>query len=198
MIDAFLFDIGRVLVHFDFDHFYGKISRASEQSSEGLRARISPWITEMEAGGLSAADFVARGVELLGGAVSAEEFAAAYMDIFSPNEQMWPLVERVAAKVPVWLFSNISALHETWVFRQYPVVHHAVGGFYSWRCGCAKPAVGIYEQAMVRLGVAAERIGYVDDLGPNIAMGEKVGWRCHHYAASEHEGFVRFLDELGL
>jgi putative hydrolase of the HAD superfamily len=46
--------------------------------------------------------------------------------------------------------------------------------------GCRKPEPAIYERTSERLGVAPERIVFLDDFGPNIAGARKAGWTAIH------------------
>ncbi len=193
MIDAFLFDIGRVIVQFDFDLIYRRLEPLAGRPLTGVAQQIAPMLIPLETGQLTAADFVQQATALIGGGVTEHDFATAYMEIFTPNEPMWRTVERVASKVPVYLFSNISALHEIWLLKEYDVFQHFKGGLFSWRCGSMKPDDEIYRQGLELLGVPAERIGYVDDLEPNIATGRRFGFQSHLYNMADHAAFEDFL-----
>ena len=198
MIEAFLFDIGRVLVQFDFSSIYRRLEPLAGQNLDAAAGEISMLMVPLETGTLTAADFVRQATGIIGGDVREDDFAKAFMEIFTPHQPMWDTVERVAAQVPIYLFSNTSALHETWLMREYEVFRYFQGGVFSWRCGFMKPDEGIYRHAIEMLDVPAEKIGYVDDLAANIATGQRLGFQSHLYDLTDHGAFENFLNSFDL
>ena len=198
MIRACLFDIGNVLVTFDYTRTFPRFSVRTERTFEEIHAHLGAVVTELESGRMSSADFIARGVDFIGGGVSDAEFEDAFTGIFEPIQPVWDALETVTAKVPAWLFSNTSELHERFLFRQFPGFSAFRGGCYSWRLGTMKPDPGMYEHALASLGVPAEEIAYIDDLPANIETGRRFGFRCHQYDRTRHAELLQFLKEHGL
>ena len=197
MIRAFLFDIGNVLVRFD----YGRVFRRLEAMAGAERvAAAEPVIRgmgpDLESGRLTADAFVARAVDLLGPAVTAERFREVFNDIFTANEPMHTAVELLRGRVPLHLFSNTSELHERHLFEHFPVFGQFDGGFYSWRAGCMKPDEAFYHAALGTLGLPPEAIAYVDDLPDNAATGRRLGLVTHAYDPDRHDAFEEFLAGL--
>ena len=198
MIRACLFDIGNVLVTFDYSRTFADIARRSARTYAEIHTHLSEVCGSLETGRLSSADFITRGVEFIGGGLSRVEFEEAFTGIFEPIQPVWEIVERVTRKVPAWLFSNTSELHEQWLLGQYPGFASFRGGFFSWRLGVMKPDAGIYEHALGVLGLPANEIAYIDDLPANIETGQRLGFHCHQYDRTRHEGLQRFLSDCGL
>ncbi len=198
MIRACLFDIGNVLVTFDYARTFPLIAARTERMYEEVHAYLSTVITELETGRLSSEDFITRGVEFLGGGITGAEFEKAFTEIFEPIHPVWDAVRSVTAKVPAWLFSNTSELHERFLFQQFPEFAAFHGGCYSWRLGSMKPDRGMYEQALTVLGLPAEEIAYIDDLPANIETGRRFGFHCHQYDRTRHADLLRFLRDCGL
>lgn len=199
MIKACLFDIGNVLVTWDFARTFQDIAARSPRSLEEIRS----WLTEqseagLESGAVNTEDFVRGAVEFLGGGLNRGEFVAAFTEIFDLIEPTWELLERVRLRVPVYLFSNTSELHETYLFRRYPGFAKFHGGFYSWRLGNMKPEPAMYERALEELRLPAEQIAYIDDLPANIETGRRLGFRCHQYDRTRHGELLQFLSQCGL
>jgi HAD superfamily hydrolase (TIGR01509 family) len=104
----------------------------------------------------------------------------------------------VRRRVPVYLFSNTSELHETYLFRRFPGFTQFTGGFYSWRLGAMKPGPGMYQAALTTLGLRGEEIAYIDDLPANIATGRSFGFHSLQYDRSRHHELEHFMEECGL
>ena len=198
MIQACLFDIGNVLVTFDYTRTFGPIALRTARTFEDIYAHLAASSADLETGRLSSADFIMRGVEFLGGGIGRVEFEQAFTGIFEPIPAVWRAVEAITAKVPAWLFSNTSELHEQWLLRQYPGFASFRGGFFSWRLGVMKPDTGIYEHALAVLGLPANEIAYIDDLPANIETGQRLGFHCHQYDRTRHGELLRFLSDCGL
>ena len=197
MIRAFLFDIGNVLVRFD----YGRVFRRLEAMAGAERVAVAEPVIrgmgpELESGRLTAEAFVDRAVDLLGPTVTAERFREVFNDIFTANEPMHAAVESLRGRVPLHLFSNTSELHERHLFERFPVFDRFDGGFYSWRAGCMKPDEAFYHLALETLGLPPEAVAYVDDLPDNAATGRRLGLVTHAYHPDRHEAFEEFLAGL--
>ncbi len=198
MIKACLFDIGNVLVDFDFRRTFDGLLHRTPRSMEEIRQRISGMIPELETGRMGSDAFASDLMEFIGGDLTHPEFLTAYNAIFQAIPQMWEVMEKVRARVPVYLFSNTSELHETHLLQTFPDFARFHGGFYSWRLGYMKPDPGMYEAALTTLNLPAHEIAYIDDLLPNIETGRRLGFHCHQYDMARHDELVKFLTNLGL
>lgn len=198
MIKACLFDIGNVLVTIDFRRTLGNVHEISRHSYDEVRRHLTGMIAELETGRLTTKGFVASALEYVGAGMTDASFRHAYTAIFDLIEPVWELVEQIQRTVPVYLFSNTGELHETALFNTFPQFNRFNGGFYSWRIGSMKPEEPMYRRALEELGVPAENIAYVDDLGPNIETGRRLGFQCHQYDVSCHIELLTFFRKLGL
>ena len=198
MIKACLFDIGNVLVTFDFRRSFNRFGSRSPKSLEEIGRHLAAAGDGLETGRLSSDEFVASAVEFIGGDITAEDFRAAFTGFFEIIPPVWKLVEAIRHAVPLYLFSNTSELHEACLFKNFPEFNHFHGGIYSWRVGSMKPHDGMYQHAITTLGVQGNEIAYIDDLPANIETGKRCDFRCHQYDRTRHDELVRFLDECGL
>lgn len=198
MIQACLFDIGNVLVTFDYRRTFPRLAARTARSYDEIRGHVADTSPELETGRMDSAAFVAGAMEFIGGGVSSNEFMEAFTQIFEPVRHVWEMVESVRQKVPVYLFSNTSEIHESFLFRQYPEFSRFHGGFFSWRIGSMKPDPGMYERAIADLKLPPESIAYIDDLPANIETGRRFGFRSHLYQLNEHESLAAFMADCGL
>lgn len=184
---AFLFDIGNVLVKFDFSTAARRLAEGSEATAGEVELLLLPIKDDLESGRLSDEDFIGRGIARIGFRGTRAEFAEIWSDIFTENVAMTGLVDRLAGRQPLYLLSNTSGMHKDWLFRRFPVFARFDGGVYSYEARCSKPHEPIYREVVARFGLDPAETIYIDDLRENIATGERLGFATHHYAAARHE-----------
>jgi len=197
-LKAVLFDIGNVLLTFDYRRTFPALAAKTPRTFAEVYRHLSGMSGALETGRLSSADFIAGALDFIGGGVTREEFVESFTGIFQTIEPAWEMVERVRRRVPVYLFSNTSELHEDCIFRQFPQFAVFAGGFYSWRVGSMKPDSGMYEAALQTLGLRGEEIGYVDDLAANIGTGRRFGFHGLQFDHRRPEELGQFLERCGL
>lgn len=196
MIEAFIFDIGNVLLPFDFSIALRKLE---QKSGVALPAEaMEPVRHAYESGRIGRADFLSQIREALQYEGSEAEFVAIWEDIFTENLAMSELVRALHPRHPLYLLSNTSDLHLDYIFRVYPVFQCFTDGVYSHLAKCMKPDRGIYETALRQLGVAAERTVFIDDMQANVDTALELGFRAIRYDYNRHEGFLQQLGMLGV
>ena len=193
----FLFDIGRVLLDFDYDASYQRLLKGQPQD---VRERLIQAVEDrdgLESGREEADAFVGRLVRATDGAnpIPEQRLIDAWRRIFTRNTPMWEAVNRLkgAGGHRLILFSNTNAIHCPWIFEEYPELNLFDASVLSYKVGAMKPNAAIYEHAIREFGLEPARTRYIDDLPENIAAGERFGFRCHLYDLREHDRFERWL-----
>lgn len=194
MIKAFLFDIGNVLVRFDHTRALERILKQSSSSPEAIWKGVEPLIGPLETGTLSSAEFLDQAISAAGFTGDVDAFASHYCDIFTANDPMWDLVEKLKATHPLYLFSNTSELHLAHLNQEFPQFSVFTDGIYSMRVRAMKPQPEIYDAAVKLMGVKPEEVFYIDDLAPNIEKGMSVGFRSHMYDWRDHEALLKQIE----
>jgi glucose-1-phosphatase len=184
---ALLFDIGNVLVHFDFAPAIRRFAERSEAGAGEVSSLLAPLKEAHESGRLGDDEFIAQGMARIGFQGTRAEFAATWGDIFTENSPMTALIDRLAGRHPLYLFSNTSGLHRDWLFEKFPVFARFDGGVYSYEAGVSKPQESIYRVAVKRFGLDPTETLYIDDLPENIATGGRLRFATHLYSANEHD-----------
>lgn len=198
-IDAFLFDIGNVLLRFDFSLALKQLAADSAvHDPEAVLARIELVKLAYEDGQIDRATFLREARGLLQHRGSDAAFITAWEDIFTPNEPMLRLVERLHDRFPLYLLSNTSDIHRDYVFDRYPVFSRFTAGTYSYAVRTSKPGPEIYEIAFRTHGLDPARTFFIDDLLPNIETGRRLGLRAHHYHHDRHAALEQELAGLGI
>jgi glucose-1-phosphatase len=184
---AFLFDIGNVLVRFDFTHALAKLADMSSVPMLEVPALLTPLKDAVESGQMSDDDFIAQSIAKLGFRGGRHDFIELWGDIFTAHEPMNAVVQRLAGKYPLYLFSNTSGLHKEWLFERFDVFRHFKDGVYSYEARSSKPGEGMYHEAIRRFDLNPAQTFYIDDLVDNITTGRRLGFLSHQYDARQHE-----------
>ena len=198
-IRAFLFDIGNVLLKFDFSICLKALAAKSDIGDPlATFARFDQVKAAYEDGQFDRAAFLRAVFDVLGYRGTEAEFIAAWEDIFTPNEPMHALVEQLRTGYPLFLLSNTNDIHVESIFRRYPVFRHFTAGTYSHAARASKPSRAIYEIACRDLGLESASTFFIDDLLPNIETARSLGFQTHHYHHDRHGELLAALASAGV
>lgn len=198
MIEAVIFDIGNVLLKFDFTRALRRIAPRCETSDASVLELIEPHKAAYESGKIDRATFLKRAQQLVSFRGSEAEFISAWQEIFTENTPMSDVVRLFHGRLPLYLLSNTSDLHMDHVLERYPIFQLFTDAVYSHVAKCSKPDRMIYEVAAHQFGVVPKTTLFIDDLLPNIETAEALGFQVFHYNWREHEALLERLGQLGL
>lgn len=198
MIRAFLFDIGNVLLRFDFAHALTRLQAHCAPIDEARLAVLEPIKREYESGRIDRGEFQRQMRVALSYTGSDAEFLAAWREIFTENEPMTAVVRQLHGRYPLYLLSNTSDLHLEYVRESYPVFGWFEGGVYSHLARAFKPEREIYETVIRELPIEPASTLFIDDLPQNIAAARELGFQAWQYDWREHGAFVAELERRGI
>lgn len=198
-IDALLFDIGNVLLRFDFSIALRNLAARSDSfDAAQILVAVERVKVAYEDGEIDRAAFLRGVFDVLRYRGSESEFITAWEDIFEPNAPMFALVEELHGRVPLYLLSNTSDIHRDYIFRRYPIFARFAAGIYSFEVRASKPGQRIFEIAKERLHLGPRRTLFIDDLLPNVETARRLGFVCHHYHHDRHDALLADLRALGM
>lgn len=197
-IEALIFDIGNVVILFDWQAADGWLQARSRNGAKFVREELRELITSLELGEISQGAFVTMATRTIGFQGDEGEFIAIWNSVFCPNPAMERSVRRLKANFPLFLLSNTSELHLEYLQRNFEILEQFVSGVYSFRAKCAKPDQKIFQVAVKQFGVKPESTLYLDDLAANVCAAMDLGFRAMQYDFREHAEFERRLAELGV
>jgi FMN phosphatase YigB (HAD superfamily) len=179
-IQAIIFDLGKVLLDFDYSLAAGKLEAQSTISALELKRLLdqSPLLYRYETGLISTEEFFTEVQRHSGFRGGLKEFGAMFGDIFSPIEPMIRLHAEVRASgVPTYLLSNTNALAIEHIRRRFPFYGLFHGHVLSYEHGAMKPDARLYEIAEKLAGFRGGDLLYIDDRPENVAAGGARGWQ---------------------
>ncbi len=193
---TFLYDIGRVLLDFDFETSIARILPPDVTDHATRLAKILHRKDDFETGKIGTDNYIAWALETLDSTATHDEFSHAWRHIFTPNEPMWARVRQLAtAGHRLILFSNINAIHSPWIFEKYPDFSLFHGAVLSYQTGFIKPQQEIYQYAITTHRLIPAETLYIDDLPQNCATGRALGFRTWQYDLHDHPAFETWLTE---
>ncbi len=199
MINAVIFDIGNVLLKFDYLIAARRLMEHNGLTEQPDRERIVVAKAALEGGKIDRAEFLRLVRPEFSHTGPDADFIAMWEDIFEENEPLSRLAAALAASgMPTYLLSNISCIHHEFIFREYPVFSTFRDGVYSYQAGVLKPGARIYDIALAQFGVDPARTLYIDDLEENIVAAEAAGLRGIVYDFRNHDAALQRMRELGL
>jgi HAD superfamily hydrolase (TIGR01509 family) len=175
-----IFDLGKVLVDFDYHKAGHRIAARGKSSAEEVRRFIdhSPLLVRYESGQITTAQFFAAVVAATHFAGTAEEFAEFFADIFIPMPGMIALHAELRRQgVPTFILSNTNELAISHIRRQFPFYAGFDGYILSYQVGAMKPAEKIYAAMEALTGKAGAELVFIDDRPENIATAAARGWQ---------------------
>lgn len=191
---TFLFDIGRVLLDFDFQSSLARLFPPGTPDVTARLMRLLERKDEFESGKIDVDSYTRWALEVLETDASAADFHDAWRDIFTPNEPMWHNVRQLKAEGHrLILFSNTNVIHADWFYASYPDFQLFDGAVMSYLTGHVKPQPEIYQHAIDRHGLIPAGTLYIDDLPENAAAGRAHGFRTWQYDLNDHAAFEDWL-----
>ena len=155
MIKAVIFDLGRVIVPFDFRRGYARIAEMTGIPAAEIPGRIRPTglVEKFETGRISARDFVRELSAVLGLGCTYEEFCEIWSCIFLPETLISEeLLRAIASRYRLVLLSNTNTIHFEMIRAAYPLLRHFHAFVLSHEVGVMKPSPVIYKKAVEAAG----------------------------------------------
>jgi epoxide hydrolase-like predicted phosphatase len=197
-IEALVFDIGNVLVPFDWQIFHRRVRAESPNLPPEAEKQFRDLIIRIEIGEMTGEAFTEQAVRLIGFQKDPGTFLSILNGIFSSNIPMERTVLSLKERFPLFLLSNTSELHLAYLMQHWKVLQHFQDGVYSFRAKCAKPDPRIFETAIKQFGLNPENAVYVDDLAANFEAASSLGFKAIRYDLTKHTEFEERLSEFGI
>jgi glucose-1-phosphatase len=178
MIRTLIFDLGKVIVPFDFGRGYRAMEGLCGLAAADIPKRIgaTDLVIRFETGLVSPEDFVTELSAMLGLRVNYDQFCELWSSIFLP-ETLIPdaMLESLSRRYRMLLLSNTNAIHFSMIRERYPFIRHFDDLVLSHEVKAMKPSPVIYREAIARAGCAAEECFFTDDIAAYVEGARKEG-----------------------
>jgi 2-haloacid dehalogenase len=186
-VKVVVFDLGKVLVDFDYGIAARRLSEKSSVSAYEVRAVIdqTPLLFRYESAQMTTQEFFTEVKTRIGFRGGFEEFAAPFGDIFAEIPDMIRLHAEIRTRsLPTFILSNTNDIAVSHIRRRFPFFANFDGYVLSYECAALKPHARIYEITEQHTGCSGGEILFLDDKPENVETARQRGWQtiCHSSA----------------
>lgn len=178
MTKALIFDLGNVLVPFDFARGYVELQSYCALDPAEIRRRISErrLAVRYESGEIDSATFHREMEQVLGVNIEYPEFCRIWNSVFYPVTLFADeMIAALAARYPLILLSNTNPIHFSMLRERYPIFRHFRELVLSYEVGAMKPAAEMYQEALRRARCRPEECFYTDDIAEYVEAARQHG-----------------------
>ena len=190
---TYLFDIGNVLLSFDFIPALNSLK--GENPAPNAVDEIIHHKDAFEAGELLLPEYLILVRELLDYSGSDHDFFTTWNSIFTPIQETFKLAKTLKNQGHrLILFSNINPIHAPFCLKEYKLSEIFDHYVFSYEINAIKPNNAFFTRAFEKFQINPEDTIYIDDLPENIAAGKRFGLRSFCYDYNKHDELLLWLD----
>jgi putative hydrolase of the HAD superfamily len=188
VIKAILFDLGNVIVPFDFKRAYAKLGPlcSCPVTEISPRLRSTDLVSRFESGRIAAEPFVGELSMLLGLKTTYSEFCDLWTSVFF-EDTLVPesLIAGLRRRHRLLILSNTNPIHFSMLKANYPVFNHFDDFVLSYEVGALKPEPKIYQEAIERAGCRPDECFFTDDIAINVEAARNNGMDAVQFFSAE-------------
>ncbi len=183
--ELIIFDLGRVLVDFDFKKVVRDLKKHTRLSEQEIRHyfETTPLWDAFERGKVRPHAFfkqLAQDLELKG--LTFDTFKPFWNDIFTEKEESIAILKKLKGHYRLALLSNVNELHWNHVVEKHAFIGWFDHPIASYAIGLRKPEHAIYHKALEIAGnVSPSKAMFFDDVQAHIIGAREVGIRAHQF-----------------
>jgi FMN phosphatase YigB (HAD superfamily) len=178
MYKAIIFDLGKVLIHFDFTRGYRALEGLCPYTAAEIPRRIgrTGLVERFETGLVEPREFVEQISRILDLPPDYDRFCEIWSGIFTETLIPESLLQALAARYRLLLLSNTNALHFAMLQATYgPLLSHFHDLILSYEVRAMKPQPEIFQMAVERAGCLPGECFYTDDIAEYVAAARQLG-----------------------
>jgi len=188
MIKALIFDLGNVLIFFDW-----KIAeRRLNEIQEGLGTLTTKFLKEnnsiiknLEKGKLTEDEFLNMVKSHLNSKIDKITIAKIFSEIFWENSELTKLLPELRKNYKLFLLSNTNIIHRKFGWDHYNFLKNFDKLFLSYEVGFAKPEEEIYQLVIHSIDLNPSEVLYIDDIEEYVNAAKNLGWNAVQFKSNE-------------
>jgi epoxide hydrolase-like predicted phosphatase len=176
---AIVFDLGNVLLEFDFQLAATNLARHAEASPGMILKEINqtPLLHAFERGQISQQHFFETVAETCSYREDFNTFCNDFSDIFSEIEPMVAFHRSLKEKsIQTAIFSNTNEMAVGYIRKNFSFLKEFDTLCLSYEHGAMKPDLSIYHTVESLLGREPGKLCFIDDRRENVEAANSLGW----------------------
>ena len=182
-IKAILFDLGKVVLDFNFEPAFHRLARFTPLSAGEIEEYF--WRSGLEVlydgGKISSLEFYKEVKRVLRHRLSYERFKRIWNEIFTPKKEIVSLIRRLGSRYRLVLISNTNAMHYAYIRKKYPILNRFDRSILSFKEKTRKPDERIYKAAAKACQAKPDEIFYIDDRDDLTQPAKALGFHVFTY-----------------
>ncbi len=182
-IKAILFDLGKVIVDFDFTPAFSRLSRHCALKPH----EISDYFTKSglevlyDGGKISSKEFHRVVKKSLGHSLDYDGFKKIWNEIFKANAETVRLIQKLKKNYRLVLLSNTNAMHFEYILKKYKILGAFDAHILSYKEKLRKPDERLYRIASRACKAKPHEILYIDDREDLTEAARDLGFHTHTF-----------------
>jgi FMN phosphatase YigB (HAD superfamily) len=180
MIRSVISDLGRVILWFDNQIFFNKMTAYCALSAEKIREYSHGDVALIESfdlGRVTPEEFYHEVISRLGAKIGMEEFYAVYSDVFRLIAPAFEAIKKLRGRHRLILLSNTDVKRFGFIKSRFPEIFIFDGYVLSYELGWLKPDRRIFEAALKMAGSPPSECLFIDDIEENTQAAAALGMR---------------------
>ncbi len=194
MIRTIIFDMGKVLIPFDFSRGYKALEAYSPLTAEEIPQELSKTdlVIRLESGRIEPRDFFDELRATLKADLTYEEFCRIWSCIFLPHTLIPEgFIVQLRRRYRVMVLSNTNAIHVEMLNESYSILKQFDHLIFSHVVGAMKPEPKIYQAALDNANCPPSECFFTDDIPAYVEGARKAGIHAEQFL-----GFEKLQDDL--
>ncbi len=176
---AIVFDLGQVIVPFDYKLFVEKVNLIRPGAGERFLKLYNQNYQihkDFEKGNLSESQFIDQMLGFLDHIIGAEDFCNYWSGIFSVNENIVDILYKLKKNYKLYLLSNTNSIHKKYGFQNFEFLKLFDHLFLSHEIGFIKPEKECYKAVEKVSGFPPGEHIFIDDIPEYVDAAKSLGW----------------------
>jgi putative hydrolase of the HAD superfamily len=187
-IELIIFDLGRVLVDFDFKRVIRSLKKFTTLSEKQIHDHFvkTPLWDSFERGRITPAEFFVKlKKDLKLKKLSFEQFAPLWNSIFTEKHDTVTILRELRAHYRIAMLSNVNIMHWQYVQSRHSFMNWFDHPVASYAVGYRKPDAEIFRIVLRQANIPPQRAVFIDDLESHIHAAKAVGLRAYQFITAE-------------
>jgi FMN phosphatase YigB (HAD superfamily) len=182
--DLIIFDLGRVLVDFDFAAVIRNLKKYTALSEKQIRRyfETTPLWDRFERGHVTPAQFFkALSKDLKLKKLSYEKFGPLWNSIFTEKHDTVAVLRDLRSRYRLAMLSNVNELHWEFIAGRHAFMNWFDHPVASYAVGYRKPDAEIFRIVLRQANVPPQRAVFIDDVESHVQAAKAIGIRAYRF-----------------